>query len=159
MSARAIAEWHPLRRVVVRPPGMEAFFGLLEPYASLYERVFSLRHARREHEELVETLRSEFGVQVQIFDQLLLQSAGRHADVARSLLEKAEAAVTFAGPGAERARREFRANAHLLDGDQLLQTLVIRPEIRFEARRVLWIRAGPRVELAEEIGKRRDAAD
>lgn len=135
MSARAIAEWHPLRRVVVRPPGMEAFFGLLEPYASLYERVFSLSKARREHEELVETLRSAFGVQVQPLDQLLLQAAGRHPDVGRELIERAIRTVTFHGPGADRARREFAANARVLDGGQLIEALILSPSIRFERHR------------------------
>src|SRR5579863_2715683 len=98
MSARAIAEWNPLRRVVVRPPGMEAFFGLLEPYSSLYERVFSLAKARREHEGLVETLRSGFGVHVTPLDQLLLQAAGRHPAVAAELVERVVETVGFRGP-------------------------------------------------------------
>lgn len=132
MTARALAEWHPLRRVVVRPPGMEAFFGLLEPYTSLYERVFSLSRARREHEELVETLRSGFGVQVALLDQLLLQAAGRHADVARELARRVVETVTFHGPGARRARREFHETVRLLDGDQLIQVLILAPQLRFQ---------------------------
>ncbi|HEV2318009.1 MAG TPA: arginine deiminase family protein [Thermoplasmata archaeon] len=135
MTARARAEWHPLRRVVVRPPGIEAFFGLLEPYASLYERVFSLRRARREHEELAETLRSGFGVSVQYLDQLLLQSAGRHPDVAEEIVRRAVATVEFRGPGSARARREFGETLRQLDRDQLIETLVLAPEIRFERGR------------------------
>ncbi|MCI4335979.1 MAG: arginine deiminase family protein [Thermoplasmata archaeon] len=135
MTARALAEWHPLRRVVVRPPGMEAFFGLLEPYTSLYERVFSLSKARREHEELVETLRSGFGVRVQLLDQLLLQAAGRHPEVARELIERVIATVAFRGVGARRARREFRETVRWLDGDQLIQTMILAPELRFERGR------------------------
>src|SRR4029077_19630837 len=116
MTARALAEWHPLRRVVVRTPGLEAFFGLLTPYSSLYERVFSLSKARREHEELVEVLRSGFGVQVQQLDQLLLHAAGRHPSVAEELRERVAAAVSFQGPGAGRAEREFREASRSLDG-------------------------------------------
>lgn len=135
MPARALAEWHPLRRVVVRPPGLEAFFGLLEPYSSLYERVFSLSRARREHAELVETLRTGFGVQVANLDELLLQAAGRHPAVADELVRRVLATVSFHGPGARRARREFRETVRWLDGEQLLQTLVLAPELRFERRR------------------------
>jgi arginine deiminase len=131
MTARALAEWHPLRRVVVRPPGMEAFFGLLEPYSSLYERVFSLQKARREHDELTETLRTGFGVNVQPLDQLLLQAAGRHKSVAAELIDRVVETVTFGGPGAARARREFRETAEHLDGEQLIQTLILAPSIRF----------------------------
>lgn len=135
MTARVIAEWHPLRRVVVRPPGMEAFFGLLEPYTSLYERVFSLQRARREHEELVDTLRNRFGVQVQLLDQLLLQAAGRHPAVGEELVDRVVRTVTFGGPGAARAQREFRETARHLDGEQLIQTLILAPSIRFERGR------------------------
>jgi arginine deiminase len=135
VTARALAEWHPLRRVVVRPPGVEAYFGLLEPYASLYERVFSLSRARREHEELVETLRSGFGVQVQILDQLLLQAAGRNPKVAQELHQRVERSVGFRGPGAARARREFRESLSILDGDLLIETLVVNPEFAFVRRR------------------------
>ena len=131
MTARALAEWHPLRRVAVRSPGLEAFFGLLEPYTSLYERVFSLAKARREHEELVHTLRTGFGVQVSYLDEMLLQSAGRHPAVARELTDRVVANVAFQGPGSDRARREFRENVQLLDREQLLQTLVLSPSLRF----------------------------
>jgi arginine deiminase len=131
VTARALAEWHPLRRVAVRSPGLEAFFGLLEPYTSLYERVFSLAKARREHEELVHTLRTGFGVQVSYLDEMLLQSAGRHPAVARELTDRVVANVAFQGPGSDRARREFRENVQLLDREQLLQTLVLSPSLRF----------------------------
>jgi arginine deiminase len=135
MAARALAEWHPLRRVVVRSPGLEAFFGLLEPYSSLYERVFSLSRARREHDELVETLRTGFGVQVSTLDQILLQAAGRYRSVSEELVDRVVRTVTFHGPGARRARREFRDTVRWLDGEQLIQTLVLAPELRFERRR------------------------
>jgi arginine deiminase len=135
MTARARAEWHPLRRVVMRRPGMEAFFGLLEPYASLYERVFSLSRALREHEELAETLRSGFGIAVQDLDHLLLQAAGRHPEVAEELFERVLRTVQFRGPGAARARREFRETIRLLDREQLIEALVLSPEIRFERSR------------------------
>jgi arginine deiminase len=111
---------------------MEAFFGLLEPYTSLYERVFSLSKARREHEELVETLRTGFGVQVQNLDQVLLQAAGRHAEVAQELADKVLATVSFRGPGAGRARTAFQETVKLLDGEQLIQILVLAPALAFE---------------------------
>jgi arginine deiminase len=110
---------------------MEAFFGLLEPYTSLYERVFSLSKARREHDELVETLRSGFGVQVLNLDHMILQAAGRHPETARELVDRVVETVRFSGTGSARARREFRDTALLLDGEQLLQTLILSPSLRF----------------------------
>lgn len=114
---------------------MEAFFGLLEPYTSLYERVFSLSRARREHEELVETLRGGFGVTVQPLDQLILQGAGRHAAIAEELVDRVVRTVSFTGPGADRARRRFRETVRLLDGEQLIQILILAPSLRFERGR------------------------
>lgn len=135
MSARALAEWNPLRRVVVRSPGMEAFFGLLEPYSSLYERVFSLSAARREHAQLVETLKTTFGVRVEALDQVILQAAGRHPDVRDQLLERVVETVGFEGLGAARARREFKDTIRLLDGEQLIETLILAPSLEFERGR------------------------
>ena len=52
MIGKIKAEWDHLKKIVVHRPGMEMFFGLLEPYSSLYERAFSRSAARREHEML-----------------------------------------------------------------------------------------------------------
>jgi arginine deiminase len=114
---------------------MEAFFGLLEPYASLYERVFSLSRARHEHEELVDTLRSGFGVHVDDLDQLLLQAAGRNPSVAAELRDRVVDTVGFTGPGAAAARTRFLQTVQRLDGEQLVQILTLAPSLRFERGR------------------------
>lgn len=119
----------------MRPPRMEAFFGLLEPYASLYERVFSLSRARREHEELVDTLRSGFGVHVDDLDQLLLQAAGRNPNVGAELQQRVVDTIGFTGPGATAARARFRDTVKRLDGEQLIQILTLAPTLRFERGR------------------------
>ncbi|CVK31389.1 protein of unknown function [Methanoculleus bourgensis] len=77
MTARVRAEWERLRRVAVHRPGIEMFFGLLEPYAALYERAFSRYEARREHERLEYTLREEFGVRVLRLKETILDAADR----------------------------------------------------------------------------------
>ena len=41
-----------LRKVAVHSPGIEMYFGLLDPFASLYERSFSMEKAIKEHEIL-----------------------------------------------------------------------------------------------------------
>jgi arginine deiminase len=114
---------------------MEAFFGLLEPYASLYERVFSLSRARHEHEELVDTLRSGFGVHVDDLDKLLLQAAGRNPNVAVELRDRVVETVGFTGPGATGARTRFLETVNRLDGEQLVQILTLAPSLRFERGR------------------------
>jgi arginine deiminase len=130
--ARILAEWHTLRRVVVRRPGLEAFFGLLDPYSSLYERGFSLERARREHDELVETLRRGYGVTVHYLDELLLEAAGRDPEVFQELARRAQTTLQFTGPGARRARQEFHRNLSLLDREQLFNILTLSPSISLQ---------------------------
>jgi arginine deiminase len=129
------AEWQPLKRVIVRKPGLETFFGLLEPYSSLYERVFSLERARREHDELTETLRRGFGVHVQYLDEVMLEAAGREPAIFEELVARVLATVQFVGPGAGRARREFAQNVVLLDREQLIQILSVAPTVTLVRRK------------------------
>ena len=56
MEGKIKAEWDALRKVVVHRPGIEAFLGLLDPTASLYERSFNLSAAQKEHDSLVGVL-------------------------------------------------------------------------------------------------------
>jgi arginine deiminase len=64
MQVSVRAEWDRLKTVALHRPGMEIFFGLLVPYASLYERLFSREGAVAEHRRLEEILRDEFHVRV-----------------------------------------------------------------------------------------------
>lgn len=64
MQVSVRAERDRLNIVVLHRPGMEMFFGLLEPYASLYERAFSREGAGVEHRRLEEILRHKFNVRV-----------------------------------------------------------------------------------------------
>ena len=133
--AKATAEWNPLRRVVVRRPGLEAFFGLLDPFSSLYERVFSLERAQREHDELVHTLRRGFGVTVQYLDELMLEAAGRHHDVLDEMVRMATESILFNGPGSQRARRELIGNLPQMDREVLLSIIMLAPSISFIKKR------------------------
>ena len=63
MKARARAEWEPLRKVAVHKPGLEVLFGLLDPENSLFRSRFNYLKARKEFENLLETLHSE-GIRV-----------------------------------------------------------------------------------------------
>jgi len=59
MRAYARAEWDPLKKVALHKPGLEVFFGLLEPEKSLFKRRFDFVKARKEYEELIDALKSE----------------------------------------------------------------------------------------------------
>ncbi|NLM28911.1 MAG: amidinotransferase [Methanomicrobiales archaeon] len=129
MTARVQAEWERLRRVAVHRPGIEMFFGLLDPHAALYERAFSRYEARREHERLEYTLREEFGVRVLRLKETILDTADRDPAVRRRLIEQAHEAVTIRGEGeeVEAARRSMEENADALDSQHFFTLLLLSP--------------------------------
>ena len=135
MTAGVKAEWDPLRRVVLHRPGMEMFFGLLEPYASLYERAFSRFGARKEHERLEYILRYEFNVDVLFLKQTLLDRADRNGKVRERLVDLACQSLHFGGDpeGAALARKDMERNAPLLDSGHFFNILLLTPDIEIRA--------------------------
>ncbi|KAF5046914.1 Arginine deiminase [anaerobic digester metagenome] len=123
------AEWEPLRTVAVHRPGVEMFFGLLEPYTALYERAFSRYEARREHDALTRTLREEFGVRVLHLKETVLESADRDPAVRRRLVDWAYETVTIRGDVKEvaAARRSMEQNADGLDSLHFFTLLLLNP--------------------------------
>jgi len=107
------------------------FFGLLEPYAALYERAFSRYEARREHERLEYTLREEFGVQVLRLKETILDAADRDPAVRRRLVDWAHETVTIRGGKQEvaEARRSMEQNADALDSQHFFTLLLLNPVI------------------------------
>ncbi|WP_292519058.1 arginine deiminase family protein [Methanoculleus sp.] len=131
MAAGVRAEWERLREVAVHRPGIEMFFGLLEPYAALYERAFSRYEARREHDNLVRTLREEFGVRVLHLKETILDAADRDPGVRRRLVDRAYGTVTLRGGRREvaEARRSMEQNADALDSLHFFTLLLLNPVI------------------------------
>ncbi len=131
MTARARAEWEPLRKVAVHRPGIEMFFGLLEPYAALYERAFSRYEARREHDALVQTLREEFGVRVLHLKETILDAADRDPAVRRRLVDWAHETVILRGGRRDvaEARQSMEQNADALDSLHFFTLLLLNPII------------------------------
>jgi arginine deiminase len=120
-----------LRTVAVHRPGIEMFFGLLEPYAALYERAFSRYEARREHERLESTLREDFGVEVVRLKESIVDAADRNPDVRRRLVDWAYSAATIRGGNraAAEARRSMGENAENLDSQHFFTLLLLNPVI------------------------------
>ncbi|MDV2481229.1 amidinotransferase [Methanoculleus sp. Wushi-C6] len=129
MATGVRAEWEPLRKAAVHRPGIEMFFGLLDPYGALYERAFSRSGARREHDALVRTLREEFGVRVLHLEETILESADRDPEVRRQLVERAHGTVTLRGGAGEvaEARRRMEQNAAALDAQHFFTLLLVNP--------------------------------
>jgi arginine deiminase len=137
MDARVRAEWEPLRQVVVHRPGMEMFFGLLEPYASLYERAFSRLKARKEHERLEDALAYEFNIGVIPFKKTILDAADHDPAVRDKLVELALGSIDFAGDPAEArlAKQDLMRNIPLLDSGHFFNILLLTPAIELRGEK------------------------
>ncbi len=129
MEARIRAEWDHLEKVAIHKPGIEMFLGLLEPYASLYERAFSRYGARKEHERLEYALRHEFKIDVIHLKESILDAADRKAEVRRHLVDMARDSIDFRGKEAEveLAKKEFDKNVDVLDSGHFFNILLLHP--------------------------------
>jgi arginine deiminase len=129
MEAKAIAEWEPLRTVVIHKPGIEMFLGLLDPYASLYERAFSRYEARREHDGLEHVLKHEFKLDVLRLKETILNEADRKPEVRQRLVKLAQESMNFQGPNdqVQAAKEQLERNAASLDSAHFFNILLLHP--------------------------------
>jgi arginine deiminase len=136
---RIRAEWNRLREVAVHKPGMEMFFGLLDPKASLYERPFSRYKARNEHDLLVETLKEKFKVKVIRLDEEILRAADARASIRAELQRMALDSISYVGSRnqAKAAKSALASQVQYYDSNHFLDMLIMRPVIdaRFDAVR------------------------
>ncbi len=134
-SARADSEWSPLREVMIHRPGIEMVFGLLQPYAFLYERAFSFTEAVREHRRLQSALEEE-GVKVRTLQQFSLEVAEQDPRFTRRVRAQIPRIVRYTGPAemVRRSRETLRQNLKEFDPETLFQILLLRPSIRLDRR-------------------------
>jgi len=134
-SASADAEWTPLREVMIHRPGIEMVFGLLQPYAFLYERAFSFTEAVREHRQLQLALEDE-GIKVRTLQQFALEVAEANPGVARGVRVQIPKIVKYTGPAemVRRSRETLRQNLKEFDAETLFQILLLQPSIRLDRR-------------------------
>lgn len=131
MTGRIKAEWQRLNEVAVHRPGIEAFFGLLNPNASLYERPFSRYKAGIEHDTMVDVLKKDFGVRVRRLEEEILKAAGTRKAIHRELRSTAIKTLKFEG-----SRRSIKATESTLklwkayyDSSHFFDILLLRPLI------------------------------
>ena len=133
MEGKIKAEWQTLKKVVIHRPGIEMFFGLLDPFSSLYERAFSRSGARREHETLEFILKNEFKVEVLRLKQKMLEVAQKVPAAQKALIDFARETLQYKGDEQEivRAKREFEGNIKFFDLAHFFSILVLRPELNY----------------------------
>ncbi len=143
----ARAEWDPLREVLLHRPGVEMFFGLLEPYSFLYEEAFSLTGAVAEHRALEQAL-TDAGVVVHRLKEWVVSAARTRPELVERIRKEVLDTVRYTGSPAmvRDARVALRRNLARFDAESMFNILFLRPTIRLErhagARAVL-----PQVQL------------
>jgi arginine deiminase len=137
MTAKIRAEWDRLHLVAMHRPGMEMWFGLLAPYASLYERAFSRYEARSEHERLEYTLKHEFKIEVIRLKDKILELADHKPEVRAQLVKAALEDTEFVGnrKDVSHARRELVENTDILDAGHYFNVLLLQPKLDLEEGR------------------------
>jgi arginine deiminase len=132
---RARAEWHDLKQVLIHRPGIEMFFGLLEPYSFLYERAFRIDEATYEHTVLEHALVEE-RVSVRRLIHLAIEVGARHPELLERVRRQVLRIVQYSGPKqmVERARLALRRNLDQFDGETLFNILLLRPSVHLARR-------------------------
>ncbi|HOI71789.1 MAG TPA: arginine deiminase family protein [Methanobacterium sp.] len=136
MTVKIKAEWDRLKKVAVHTPGMEMFFGLLDPFASLYERAFSQRDALKEHEVLQYTLKHDFNVKVLPIKDTIVDISLKKPSMKVKLVELTKKSIQFNGTDqdVEMACQEMDANSNILDPEHYFNTILLNPSIELEPR-------------------------
>ncbi|MGI0054128.1 MAG: arginine deiminase family protein [Thermoplasmata archaeon] len=134
-STVARAEWDPLKEVLIHRPGIETFFGLLEPYSFLYEQAFSLNGAIQEHRAL-ELALTDAGVEVHRLRQWVIGAARRRPELVERIRSTVLETVHYRGPleMVRQSRAALRRNLDRFDAESLFNILFLRPTIELERR-------------------------
>jgi arginine deiminase len=147
MGNSARAEWHRLQEVLIHRPGIEMFFGLMEPYSFLYERAFSADGAIYEHTQLEHAL-TEAGVTVRRLKRYAVEAEQARPALLAHVRKAAHRLVRYSGPKdmVARSRKALQQNLPSFDAETLFNILLLRPSVRLERR---WGARGilPTVEL------------
>lgn len=129
MDGKVYAEWDPLKKVFIHRPGIEMFFGLLNPTGSLYERAFSRNQARQEHEILENALKNEFGVEVFRLKETILNEVDAHPELRQKLIDLAKETLEMHGnpTGIKSILRRIDKDAKYLDSAFFFDILILNP--------------------------------
>jgi arginine deiminase len=127
---KAHREWDTLREVMVHTPGTEIDYAMLAPKPFLFERSFNTEVARREHQNLVSTLRS-LGVKVNVLKDLVVDSADRDKGFRKRLEAEILSRVKFYGnmERVEESKDYLSRSIGNLDSTNLFSTLTLDPSI------------------------------
>jgi len=134
MDGKIKAEWDKLRKVITHRPGIEMFIGLLEPYASLYERAFNATEARIEHDRLEHVLKYDYKVEVLHLEDLILKKVDDDPEIRKKIIDRTKELIKYSGDPqeVELAKKEFEKNEDVLDAEFYFNILMLNPLIDVE---------------------------
>jgi arginine deiminase len=134
MDGKIKAEWEPLKKVFIHRPGIEMFFGLLDPASSLYERAFSRDGAIKEHEMLENVLKKEFKVEVFKLKDTILKAADERPEIRKRLIEMARESIAGGEEeiASKKVLKEFDQNVKYLDSEHFFNILLLNPGIDYQ---------------------------
>ena len=135
MKAKINAEWDHLSKVAVHSPGIEMYFGLLDPFASLYERSFSMKDALKEHELLTYTLKHEFKIDIIPLKETIIEQADKSIPIHEKLINLAFKNLHYTGGITEidRAKEEAEKNKKILDSNYYFNTILLNPNVELKS--------------------------
>jgi arginine deiminase len=135
MKDKIKAEWDTLRKVAVHSPGIEMYFGLLDPFASLYERSFSMEKAIKEHEILTYILKHEFKIDIIPLKETILELADKSHFIREKMMDLANGKISYTGDiyEVEYAKYESGKNRNILDSNYFFNSLLLNPTVKLES--------------------------
>lgn len=123
------AEWDRLRGVLVHEPGIEMFYGVLDPESFLYMRRFNLQQALSEHKKMQGTLK-ELGVTVYRLKDVILDKAISDQKIMDHLRKLALSSIRFEGDGElEKQLQDFEDDINKLDAESLFNIILLKPTV------------------------------
>ncbi len=123
------AEWQRLRTVMVHEPGIEMFYGILDPESFLYMRRFDFSKAVEEHRRMQGTLR-EMGVRVHKLKDVIVERAKNDKPFFHELSSEALNYIRFEGEGdLEGEAREFKRDVERLDPETIFNVILLKPTV------------------------------
>ncbi|AWR95069.1 arginine deiminase family protein [Acidianus brierleyi] len=123
------AEWDRLRGVLVHEPGIEMFYGVLDPESFLYMRRFNLQRALLEHKKMQDTLK-ELGVTVYRLKDVILDKANSDQKIMDYLKKLALESIRFEGDGElEKQLQDFEEDINKLDPESLFNIVLLKPTV------------------------------
>ena len=111
------------------------YFGLLDPFASLYERSFNMKDALKEHELLTYTLKHEFKIDIIPLKKTIIEQSEKSTPIHDKLISLASKNLCYTGntTEVEYAKDEAEKNKKILDSNYYFNTVLLIPMLNLKS--------------------------